>query len=86
MHSFIIKLSLEQAPGRTGRIVWHGYITHVPGGERRYLKDLDGLAAFITPYLESSGVKFGVRSRMSRWMRRLKSRALQSSQMSNKGR
>ena len=75
MHSFIIKLSLEQAPGRAGRIIWHGYITHVPGGERSYLKDLDGVAAFITPYLESNGVKLGVRSRVSRWMRRLKSRA-----------
>lgn len=83
MHSFIVKLWLEQIPGRT---TWHGHITHVPGGERRYIRDLDGVAAFIKPYLESSGVKLGVRSRVSRWVRRLKSRTRQDSQTPDGGR
>src|SRR5947199_1874628 len=53
VHSFIIKLRLEKAGGESGPTTWHGYITHVPSGRQSYLRDLDGIAAFITPYLEA---------------------------------
>ena len=37
----------EQAPDE-----WRGVIEHVPSGERRYLKDLNHIIAFIIPYLK----------------------------------
>ncbi len=72
MHSFIIKLWLEQVPeGEADSVTWHGHITHVPGGERAYLKDLDAATAFITAYLEAYGVRVRTPSRLARRLRRL---------------
>jgi hypothetical protein len=58
--SFIIKIWPDEpvqdgAPG-----TWQGHITHVPGGERRHLRSLDGIAAFIRPYLQAMGVRVGL--------------------------
>ena len=39
------------------------------------MKDLDGIAAFITPYLEAGGVKTGLRRRVWRRVKDLKSKA-----------
>ncbi|MFL6254982.1 MAG: hypothetical protein ACJ74T_08155 [Pyrinomonadaceae bacterium] len=74
MHSFIIKLRLEKTVCEPGPTTWHGYITHVPSGRRSYLRDLDGIAAFITPYLEAEGVKTGLRRRVWRRVKGLKSK------------
>jgi hypothetical protein len=72
VHSFIIKLWLEQAPeDEADSATWHGHITHVPGGERAYLKDLDAATAFITAYLEAYGVRFSASGRFARRLRRL---------------
>ena len=72
MHSFIIKLWLEQAPeDEADSVTWHGHITHVPGGERAYLKDLDAATAFMTAYLEAYGVRFSASGRFARRLRRL---------------
>lgn len=60
-HSFIVKVWLEETAAEAGRATWRGHITHVPSGERRYLKDLDDITSFIVPYLESMGVEFGKR-------------------------
>ncbi len=51
-HSFIVKIWLEE----NGRIHWRGHITHIPGGERRYLDDLEEIARFIRPHLQAMGV------------------------------
>ncbi len=51
-HSFIIKLWLEETDEESGGPVWRGHVTHVPSGERRYLQDLNGILAFVAPYLE----------------------------------
>lgn len=75
MHSFIIKLRLEKALCEAGPTTWHGYITHVPSGQRGHLRDLDGIAAFITPYLEAEGVKMGLGQRVWRRVKSLKSKA-----------
>jgi hypothetical protein len=56
-HSFIVKIWLEEAAEDHHRGKWRGHITHVPGGERRYLKNLGEIVAFIAPYLESMGVR-----------------------------
>ncbi len=71
MHSFIIKLWLEQAPeDEADSVIWHGHITHVPGGERAYLKDLDSATAFITAYLEKYGVRISTSRRFAQRLRR----------------
>jgi hypothetical protein len=50
IHSFVIKLWLEES-GERGGVVWRGHITHVPSGERRHLKELDDINDFISTYL-----------------------------------
>ena len=71
-HSFIIKIWLEETVEEAGRAMWRGHITHVPSGKRRYLKELDGISAFIAPYLEGMGVKLGNGWRVGDWLRRLR--------------
>jgi hypothetical protein len=69
-HSFIVKIWREGTAEEAGRVVWRGHITHVPGGERRYLKDLADVATFIKPYLAAMGVTFGLRCRVRQWLSR----------------
>ena len=66
-HSFIVKIWLEETIEETGKARWRGHITHVPSGERRYLKDLSDIAIFILPYLDSMKVRSGFRWRI--WKR-----------------
>jgi hypothetical protein len=70
VQSFIVKLRLEDAGDQTGEVVWHGYITHVPGGERRYLKSLSDITDFIEATLKDLGVD-PMPSRIRRCLRRL---------------
>jgi hypothetical protein len=56
-HSFIVKIWLEEPAENHQKGSWRGHITHVPSGERRYLKSLGGIPAFIVPYLVSMGVR-----------------------------
>lgn len=56
-HSFIIKIWLEEEMDEAGRTVWRGHITHVPGGERQYIQDLNAIPPFILPYLELLGAR-----------------------------
>lgn len=67
-HSFIVKIWLEETARETRRARWRGYITHVPGGERRYLQDLAGVTDFIAPYLEEMGVRGARRGRLRGWL------------------
>lgn len=69
-HSFVIKvwredLAEDQQEGR-----WRGHITHVPSGERRYLKNLNGIVGFMLPYLESMGVRTDAIWRLRSWLAR----------------
>lgn len=69
--SFIVKVWVEESAREDGREVWHGHITHVPTGQRRYLKDLSEVEDFIAPHLEDMGVKLGMRWRVRRWFKRV---------------
>jgi hypothetical protein len=60
-HSFVIKIWQEVTAEEGGSVIWRGHITHVPGGERRYLKELPDVDVFIKPYLTAMGVQLGVR-------------------------
>lgn len=68
-HSFIIKVWLEETY-QSGKAVWRGHITHVPGGERRYLQNLDEIALFIAPYLVAMGVRPTIWQLIRRWLSR----------------
>ena len=66
--SFIVKIWLEETFEETGKARWGGHITHVPSGERRYLKDLSDIGIFILPYLDSMRVRSGFRWRVWKWL------------------
>jgi hypothetical protein len=67
-HSFIIRIWLEE-PGEAGGAKWRGHITHVPSGERRYLKNVDDAVDFILPYLAKMGVRLDLQVRLKQWLR-----------------
>jgi len=71
LHSFIVKLWLDDQDGKKGQRVWRGYITHVPSGAHRYLKRLSDIDAFIKEYLEGSEMDGGSGSRVCDWFRRV---------------
>jgi hypothetical protein len=73
VHSFVVKLWLDSVADEAERVVWQGQITHVPGGERRYFRDLDEIRAFIEPYLGDTAAE---RGRVRRWLRRWRLRAI----------
>ncbi|HSH81981.1 MAG TPA: hypothetical protein VLA19_25935 [Herpetosiphonaceae bacterium] len=77
-HSFIVKIWREQLSPTGDMATWRGHITHVPGGEQRYVHDLDDIVVFITGYIEKMGVKLTVRrqvrQRLKRWTQRLQHR------------
>ncbi|HUS13027.1 MAG TPA: hypothetical protein VMZ30_21325, partial [Pyrinomonadaceae bacterium] len=66
-HSFIVKVWLEEVANRGEKTRWRGRITHVPGGERRYLQNLNEVTRFIDSYLRAMGVRPGIRERIKRW-------------------
>lgn len=50
-HVFVIRLWTEEVD-EEGRATWRGHITHVLTGKRRYLDTMEGISAFIEPYLQ----------------------------------
>lgn len=68
--SFIVRVWVEEHAEEGSLGVWRGQITQVPSGEYRYLKSLDEIVDFISPYLESMGVKPGMHWRIRQWYRR----------------
>ncbi len=67
-HSFVVKVWLEETVEEAGRALWRGRIAHIPGGEERYVQDLNGIAQFIQEYLVRMGVRPAPPSRMQRLM------------------
>jgi hypothetical protein len=70
--SFIVRVWVEERAEGASRGVWRGHITHASSDQRRYLKNLDEIGDFIASYLETMGVKPGMRWRMRRWLKRLR--------------
>jgi hypothetical protein len=70
VHSFIVKLWVERDE-ETGNTRWHGHITHVPRGERLYLKKLTDINDFIANYLGESPKEPESSSKFRQWLRRL---------------
>jgi hypothetical protein len=75
IHSFIIKIWLEETVEEAGQVTWRGHITHVVSGQRRYIQDLEDITTFIQPYLGEMGVRPGLGWRVKAcWQRWLKER------------
>ena len=55
IHSFIVRIWLEENEPGTHCVEWHGHITHVQGGERHYIKKLSEIPEFIRTYLPTMG-------------------------------
>lgn len=67
-HSFIVKVMIEEDSNQDGHSTWYGYITRVPGGEKRYLRRLSEIDDFIRPYLKAAGIRFGLIDRIRKWV------------------
>lgn len=61
IHSFVIKLWIEESPEAGASAAWRGHVTHVPSGERRHLKELADILDFIDPYLGGARAPHGRR-------------------------
>lgn len=71
VHSFIVKLWLEHGGNKKEKRGWHGYITHVPSGERQYLQELRDILSFVKPYVAEFGADATLVSRIHRWLHSL---------------
>jgi hypothetical protein len=67
-HSFVVKVWREEPAEDQQEGQWRGHITHVPSGERRYLKSLNGIVGFMLPYLASMGVRLDAFWRLRSWL------------------
>ena len=67
VHSFIVKVWIEEDADEEGHATWYGHITRVPDGEQRYLRRLSDIDDFIKPYLKEAGVRFGLSDRIKKW-------------------
>jgi hypothetical protein len=52
IHSFIIRMRLEQSDEDGDRVIWRGRITHVPGDEHQYFTDIKTIPKIIRSYLK----------------------------------
>lgn len=54
-HVFIVRIWGEPREIAGAAPEWRGVIEQIPGGERRYLKELDDIVAFIGSYVPGMG-------------------------------
>lgn len=47
IYSFVVRIWLEETKAETQRLLWHGHITDVSSGERRYIQSLHEIPEFI---------------------------------------
>ncbi len=57
IHSFIVRIWLEDVELKPGRLDWHGQITDVMSGEQEYIKNLDEIPGFIQTHLQLGSEK-----------------------------
>lgn len=53
--SFIVKFWLEDHEETKQ---WRGLITHVPSGQRQYLKNTHDILGFMVPFFKAMGIRF----------------------------
>lgn len=67
--SFIVRLWLDEASRAVGDTTWRGSITHVPSGDHKYVRDLEGITSFIAKYVAQFGAFEKVQRKMPAWLR-----------------
>jgi len=68
IHSFVIKIWLEESAAEAGRARWRGHISHVATGQRHHVQSLGDLPAFVAPYLRQMGVEIDVARDLQLWL------------------
>jgi len=73
VHSFVLRIWLEESREEDGRTLWRGHVTDIATGERRHVQDIDGIVAFLIPRLAAMGATVGIRWRVHSWLASLPS-------------
>lgn len=71
-HVFIVRIWREPREVEGALPEWRGVIESTQDNQRRYLKSLDEIIAFIFPYLEKMGVKLEIDGRFKQWLEKQK--------------
>jgi hypothetical protein len=71
IHSFIVRVWLEEGADEQHPAVWRGHVTHAVSRERIYITDLREILPFIASYLACTPPEPRVRwRRWLTWLRR----------------
>jgi hypothetical protein len=54
MHTFVVRFWLEPSEIKESLPEWRGVIEHITSCQHRYIRDLDEISAFISPFLKSN--------------------------------
>jgi hypothetical protein len=57
-HTFIARFWLEPREIKNAKPIWRGVVEHVASGQRRYLRDLDEVKAFVASYLQGTEKRY----------------------------
>lgn len=66
IHSFVIKIWLEETADENASNLWRGHISHIPSGEKRYIQNLNEMMFFVFPYIEEIGIKIPLKWRIAK--------------------
>lgn len=55
--SFIVKIWIDEGDDPDRLLTWHGSVTEVPDGDKRYVRELGDLTALIAARLARLGVR-----------------------------
>lgn len=55
VHSFLVRIWIEETADEAVEVLWRGRITHVASKKRASVTDLDQVIEFIVPYLREMG-------------------------------
>ena len=55
IHSFVVRVWLEEKQTNPRLVIWRGQITYVNNGDRHYFDDINEIPAFIAPHLKEAG-------------------------------
>lgn len=56
IHSFIVQIYIDEMEEMPYPTIRFGHITHLPDGERHYIKGLNEITEFIQAHLKLNGV------------------------------
>jgi len=70
MHVFMVRIWRERREIEGAPPEWRGAIEHVASGERRYVKQVDEIVAFISRYWNAGSLPSGCRPWLRRWMKK----------------